>query len=245
MLGRRDDEETTADQLAVTLQFDDLLTAGEADSWIVELRLIAIQLFLTVVRLYEQSMFLVQPTSHPPADVHWQTIIAARVARWFDDLDTSTLGCAELMQALTDVDESPRQIDAETVHNVLDDRLDRPLWNLRDWSSCAQLSHLLLPTAAYAIAALRDWPGRPDGTDINTRIAEIVDAVLASEPARGIVRAAIVGAQAISRLSAVQALTEVSDVVNGQPAHSEPFPSWAIAGIVLDAIASARSAVES
>jgi hypothetical protein len=245
VLGRRQDEETAADLLAVTLQFDDVLAAGEAESWVVELRLIAIHLFLTVVRLYEQSMFIVQPTSHPPADVRWQAIIGARVTRWFDDLNASTLGSAELVQALADVGESPRLTDAQIVHSGLGDRLDRTLWDLRDWSSLARLSHLLLPTAKHAVAALRDWPGWPDGADINAWIAEIVGAVLTSDAARGIVRTAIAGTKAVSRLDAVQALTAVSDVVNGQPEHSEPFPSWAIASIVLDAIASAQSAVES
>jgi hypothetical protein len=205
----------------------------------------AVQLFLTAVGLYEQSMFVVQPASHPPAASRWHAIVRDRISRWADDLDTSTLGSAELVRALSDLAESPRRTDAAVVYAGLGERLDRPLWSFRDWSAATVVGHYLLATSAQAMEALRRWPGWPDGTDVSVATAEVVGAVFASAPARGIVRAAVSGNETVGRLDAVKALATVSDAVNGQPSHTEPFPSWAIAIIVLDAIASARSAIDS
>lgn len=252
LLGRRAHEEAAADLLGITLQLDDVLSAGEGDDGVITLRLTAVRLFLALLELYERSMFVVQPTSHPPAADRWRIIVDERLSRWLDDVDEPDLEPdIDLVKALQSLDATPRHIDAAAADRGLGDRLDRALWDLNDWSQTATLGHYLIPTASEAISALSRWPGWPDwsddadtNTDANTNIgieaeiAKLVTTVLSSEPAREIVRAAALGTRTISRLAAAEALTNEVEIARREtPDHIEPFPSWAIAGIALDAIA--------
>lgn len=82
----RSDEEA-ADHLAATLLFDDMLSTGSASRLAVELRVAALRLFFAVLEHYEDSCFLVQPTSHPKASMRWQTLLDQDFSIWFNDLD--------------------------------------------------------------------------------------------------------------------------------------------------------------
>lgn len=237
LLGRRPREETSADLLAITLQLDDLLSVGEADSRIVELRVVAVRLFLALLDLYEKSLFVVQPTSHPPAAERWRDVVSQRLVHWFDNVDELERYGSELIAALRDLDAKPRLTDAADVHRGLGRRLDRRLWSFYDWGQAAALGHLLIPSPAESLDALRRWPGWAHESDIEAEVGELVATVLASDPARKIMRSAVTGAEAVSRLTAATALTsEVEATRGGAADHAVPFPSWAVAAIALSAI---------
>lgn len=240
LLGRRPHEEEAADLLAIMLQFDDLLSAGEGDDHTVGLRLTAVRLFLAVLELYERSMFVVQPTSHPPAAERWRVLVAQRLSRWFDDVDGLLPGALEWVAALRELETTSRLRDASAANRGLGARLDRKLWSFYDWSQAAVLGRYLLPVPTEALEALLHWPGWTEGTDVEAEVACVVGAVLSTEAGREILRAAASGTEVVSRLAAAKALAgEADSARRGAPEPEEPFPSWAIAGIALDAIAAA------
>ncbi|MGW5083059.1 hypothetical protein [Micromonospora echinospora] len=237
LLGRRPHEETAADLLAVTLQLDDMLSTGEGDDRVIALRLTAVRLFLALLELYERSMFVVQPTSHPPAAARWRTIVSERLTRWFDDSGRLQYDDIELVRTLRELDAIPRLSDAAAVHSGMGERLDRALWSFHEWSQVAALGHFLMPAPAEALAALTRWPGWPADADVESEIAGLVAEVLAAEEARAIVRAAVSGEQVVSRLAAAAGLTARADAARKDATtHTDPFPSWAIAAIAIDAL---------
>jgi hypothetical protein len=173
-------EETSVDLLAITLQLDDLLSAGGADGRVVELRVVAVRLFLALLDLYEKSMFVVQPTSHPPATDRWRNVVSQRLVHWFDDVDELGRYGPEMITALRELDTEPRLTDAADVHRGLGRRLDRGLGSFYDWSPAATLGRILIPTPAEALGALRRWPGWAEESDIEAEVGDLVAAVALS-----------------------------------------------------------------
>jgi hypothetical protein len=225
LLGRRPREEAAADLLAITLQFDDVLSAGDGDARIITLRVTAVRLFLALLELYERSMLVIQPTSHPPAAARWGTIVSDRLARWLGDMDELQLVGAEMITAFRELSSTPPPSDTSAAHSGLGDRLDRKLWSFYDWSQAATLGHLLIPAPPEALDALTRWPGWCEGALVEAEI-ELVAEVLASDVARNTVWAAASGSEVVSRLEAATALTAHLDAARNA---TDFFPSWAIA----------------
>ncbi len=240
-LGKAPAEEEAADLLGIVLAFDDQLTAETASWNIVELRVIAVRLFMAVLELYERSTYVVLPSSHPSAARRWTTIASERLTHWIDDLDEILVKVDPICTTLSELGRTTRIGDASAVYHGLANCLDREAWSFFEWSQVETLSHYLNATAEQAMSALSSWPGWGPASDIATTIGDLVNHVLRSAPARDIIRAQLLRTEPVTRLDAVQQLVSVIDTETITGNEVEPFPSWAIAAIALEVLSPASA----
>ncbi|WP_157520868.1 hypothetical protein [Herbidospora daliensis] len=236
LLGKGQNEELSADILGTTLMFDDMLESGTGSTAVIELRITAIRLFLATLEMYEQSCFLTQPSSHPPAGLRWQRIVDTCLNPRFPELSEELRFFDLPSRALDRLRDFPRWGDADAVRNGLGKRLDTPLWRQDDWKRAAELSFLLCATTSEALAALTGWSGWLPEEHIGERISALIKCVLETPPVRDLIRETVVDARTVTRLEALEIIAAEVNLIMGQPEGEDPFPNWAIAIILIASV---------
>lgn len=239
LMGKARDEEFAADHLALTLMFDDAFEAGTISKATVMLRVRAVALFLATIDLYERSCFLFQPSSHPPSRQRWDRLVEAHLSRWMPNRPEPGALTGGFIAAIDDLDDADRRRDAFDVALGWGDRLDRPLWNHLDWDVAANIASMICADSDAATAKILTWPHWRSDSQREQLLAALVDRCLHGTAMRSIVHDFVANGNTITRLAALTRLLEQLDapVPDYPPDGAEPFPTWAVAVLAMNAVA--------
>lgn len=74
---------------------------------------------------------------------------------------------------------------------------------------------------------------------MSAEVSALVSRTLEFGQVRDVIRSAATGIHAVGRLTAMQTITSVVDSLIGTPGEVDPFPSWAVAAVVMETVAAA------
>lgn len=243
LLGKAEADELAADNLALLLMFDDVITEGEVSDAVAAARLGGVRLFLTVLEEYETASFLIAPTTHPPARARWDALRRRRLDGWFPDLDERLAPITPFLDDLAAIKATRRSDDIVAVHEGLAAMLDPDLWSFEEWSDIGQVARMICSDTADATEVIAAWQRRNPDVDASAFANRAIHAVLESQEVRTTLTQALREGTTITRLQATTMLMESlptdDHVSTGYP--RDPFPGWAISLIAQDAIATAAA----
>lgn len=237
LMGKQEQQELAADELALWLMFADAGTNAVTDQ-VATIRLGAVRLFLTVLEEYEQSCFVRLPSSHPPAGVRWQSLRDKQLVEWFPDVDDRVSAVEPFLKALGNLAGTPRSEDPYIVDDRLRDRLDARLWSVDKWAQVGQVARMLCTTVVDAERVLDAWGRRHPEFDARVFAANTTAVLLGLPAVHALVREAIEHGRAISRLEATTALLSCDPVREVTAMHPrDPFPAWTMSVVAQEALA--------
>jgi len=242
LLGKAAELERAADVLAVTLVVDDLLQGTPVHRDQLAIRIGAVHVFLAVIELFETHTFVLQPTTHPPAHARWAHLVDVALRPWFGD------GLEDLLRLSTPLVEATAALksvggiedDAAVVEQDLGPFLDAAVWRGDHWRDMAKLNAALNMSGRDATENLLLWPGW-GGEDASDRVAGLVQAVLRSDDVASSVQSALDGHEPLTKLALLEVIEPVVDRLGPSDDAGDPFPTWALANLCGELLASTHS----